>query len=1705
MKKLGMLGMLLVLLVPLAFGQVMTPKWEITKRDANLPEWFTTDHDVRGIAAADGKLYLGSFRARGIKVLDIATGALIDTVGESNVALGDVEVDEDGYLYGSSIVGHDGQWLPVAPVTVYKWDPAIGVRDTLLRFMPDTTTATGSEYFRLGDKMTVSGSYYDGTLVVYLVDSGWWGKRAFKFTMEGGEINPVPEEITFTGEAFVKTDNQAKISPLPDTDDFLFSASGQKITYVTPDGVWGDQFSTGIAGDGNAFVAFEANDRKFVVQNLIWSAQSFQVLEWTNGIPNAWRHWGMTPTAFGPSGDNANQTGDIAYINNNNGTVDVFAMMTNNGIGAYHMKVPVMPQDPVNMVSEWQIDVDVLDFFKNDNNARGMGYNPVTNHILVASRTGGAIIHILDADNGSVVGQLDMTDVTGGFNGIALMKVLVDDDGVIYACNLASGGDFKIYRWENEEAVPTVALTQAVTARFGDNLDLYGSGTDTKIYAPANNGAVIKVFGTSDGLTFAEELEIPITAGWANGGISVEDPENIWINAAWNNVRKINSAGELLAELATLDAWYGNVRIMNGPYGEKLLGMNTNHNTGNRRKVIVYDITENDANPVFWASAEAGNFENANGNVTGDLHYTINEDNTLAVFQMSSNNTIARWKLTPPIYDNDMFISFNDDSDVVNWGYHDGSNAYTTFTWDEEEAALRMNDAGWGFLGKRPVYATEGAPYRLSLIVKTTAWTHATNELVVTVEGLDSNPQAVAVNALNDYTVVVLEGTADLSGSGYVSFAGMNDGNPSEVFVKALHMDDFAADAEIAASESDLPFGPFVLNSTKTLTSKIYNNGTENLVFEQMVFQNGNYFSASVNKNVIVPGDSAVLSVRFIPELEEDVTDNLIVVTTGGVTYLTMSGSGYELWPMNWRISAGDPDTEWFWSNINQHYVRSLGYNKLNNHLYVVSRIGGPHIYILNGTTGEFIGELDNTGIAQNEATFHVNTVDVTDDGQIIVASLARTPNKFNLYHYENEMSKPTLVFSKDVGIVVGDALGVAGTGTNLKVFSAGHWSTNSNNAEIDKMLLLETTDLTEWTETIVQLPAPRDANYGISPVGDGEYLFVNGTGPSGPLYMKKDGTVLHEFESWGTSVEYFEVQTEEVKGARRFIALTSGWSSGVNVIELLGDPGDSLCTDYEYVDAPTPDYATVSNANATAMSVYNAFDNSIVELVTNNGISSYSLNMVVGNPVTQQIAVMNVDPRILDFDVVINQKTLEFTVLNSGYANLVIDSVISSSPVLSSDLAEGTIIEPGSANTYNLTVSADGLDGEFEASLVIFAENGMDKITAKGQVVSVEGNVVDENFMSWTEYGHGWSGTNVDLRTDGYGNGDANYIGNPDSGLDQPIVILTPKIMNPEKIMFYYAEYSGGSDDWSFDVVLTEDGETWTDILATYSAPGVLDWQLAVLPFEKTGEYHIGFVSSSTVAGGIFLDDVKIDGEGIAIEGTAVNEDFESWTAIPSNWVTSNVSLYNDNYSHSGTKYLGVTTLGQTHSIRTSGVVNPEHISFYYAQYSVAGDNWDLHVMLSEDGVTWSDTLAVLPNPGNLDWKYASIAVPQSGNYYIGFVVAGTISGGMFLDDLKIDGEGPYVGIADKMLPETYELGQNYPNPFNPATTIRLALPEAGMVNFTVYNILGQKVADVYQGHMEAGYHNFNFHMSNLSSGVYFYRVKVNDFTAVKKMTILK
>ena len=94
---------------------------------------------------------------------------------------------------------------------------------------------------------------------------------------------------------------------------------------------------------------------------------------------------------------------------------------------------------------------------------------------------------------------------------------------------------------------------------------------------------------------------------------------------------------------------------------------------------------------------------------------------------------------------------------------------------------------------------------------------------------------------------------------------------------------------------------------------------------------------------------------------------------------------------------------------------------------------------------------------------------------------------------------------------------------------------------------------------------------------------------------------------------------------------------------------------------------------------------------------------------------------------------------------------------------------------------------------------------------------------------------------------------------------------------------------------------------------------------------------------------------------------------------------------------------------------------------------------------------------------------------------------------------------LSTTVIPAKFELSQNYPNPFNPATTIRFSLPQAGEVKLTVYNLLGQVVTTLVNGYREAGTYNVNWDASNLSTGVYIYRVEANTFSLTKKMTLLK
>ncbi|UCE17403.1 MAG: choice-of-anchor D domain-containing protein [Gemmatimonadota bacterium] len=98
----------------------------------------------------------------------------------------------------------------------------------------------------------------------------------------------------------------------------------------------------------------------------------------------------------------------------------------------------------------------------------------------------------------------------------------------------------------------------------------------------------------------------------------------------------------------------------------------------------------------------------------------------------------------------------------------------------------------------------------------------------------------------------------------------------------------------------------------------------------------------------------------------------------------------------------------------------------------------------------------------------------------------------------------------------------------------------------------------------------------------------------------------------------------------------------------------------------------------------------------------------------------------------------------------------------------------------------------------------------------------------------------------------------------------------------------------------------------------------------------------------------------------------------------------------------------------------------------------------------------------------------------------------------------------SSPVLPSEYTLSQNYPNPFNPETEIQYALPEAGFVRLDVYNILGQKIVTLVEEEQEAGYKSVTWSGQDernldLSSGIYFYTLRVGRFTDTRKMILTK
>jgi hypothetical protein len=270
-------------------------------------------------------------------------------------------------------------------------------------------------------------------------------------------------------------------------------------------------------------------------------------------------------------------------------------------------------------------------------------------------------------------------------------------------------------------------------------------------------------------------------------------------------------------------------------------------------------------------------------------------------------------------------------------------------------------------------------------------------------------------------------------------------------------------------------------------------------------------------------------------------------------------------------------------------------------------------------------------------------------------------------------------------------------------------------------------------------------------------------------------------------------------------------------------------------------------------------------------------------------------------------------------------------------------------------------------------------------------------------------------------------------------------------------------------------------------------------------------------------------------------NAGFETWTGgHPDNWFAANLPY--TTVTQSSTSHLG--------SSAVRGVVSPAILEPYtyaptisagvdahgfsisekpvsltgYFQFSPAassGDRFGVDAVLYKGGAEGGIQVAVGAvaisattssyTHFSATFNYLTSDIPDTCTIIITIVGPGTgleslphAGSSYLLDDLAFSGS---TGVQNQNLniPAEVKLQQNYPNPFNPSTTISYSLSKASFVKLRVFNILGKEVTTLVNGFQSAGNHSAHFLASNIASGVYFYRLEAEGYTAMRHMLLVK
>lgn len=226
--------------------------------------------------------------------------------------------------------------------------------------------------------------------------------------------------------------------------------------------------------------------------------------------------------------------------------------------------------------------------------------------------------------------------------------------------------------------------------------------------------------------------------------------------------------------------------------------------------------------------------------------------------------------------------------------------------------------------------------------------------------------------------------------------------------------------------------------------------------------------------------------------------------------------------------------------------------------------------------------------------------------------------------------------------------------------------------------------------------------------------------------------------------------------------------------------------------------------------------------------------------------------------------------------------------------------------------------------------------------------------------------------------------------------------------------------------------------------------------------------------------------------------------TACPSDWLITVTNTTNTDVKNTGAAY-GLTTIDLgapgTNVYSTYGASGYSNLTgTSMATPHVAGA---VGFMYSVAPLAWIQAYKLNPGAYSLQVKQKIMQGVDPNTSLLGKTVTG---GRLNLYNSAVLMQNPTaINTNTGEVPSRFMLYQNYPNPFNPSTVIGFDMPKDGFASLKIYNAIGQEVASLIEGNIKAGVYQKVFNASSLPSGIYFYKLVTENFSDVRKMSLIK